>query len=86
MIRMPYDPKTFKEDDLHLSMSAKGRRPTFNWNSTKKFRETLSLVETGTSGARKASFLRNEDIILEEGEENQDQVWRPQSHRLGNDS
>ena len=70
-------------------MSAKGKRPTmYNWKSGKKFRDNLSMVETGTSGARKASFfLRNEDIILEQPDEGQEAGRRPpQSQRILNDS
>jgi len=65
MIRVPYDPKGFNQDELLDSFQKQSKNFNFNWKSNKKFREQFSVMETGTSGRKQLSIIRGEDIIIE---------------------
>jgi hypothetical protein len=66
VIRVPYDPKGFNQDDMLQSYNKKGKSGlAFNWASNRKHREAFSVMETGTSGLKQFSMLRGEDIIME---------------------
>ena len=76
---MPFDSRSITQDDLAKSMS-KSKMPTNAWNSIKKYRESVSMIETGTTGFRKSSMFNHcfydADNAIKEEDENY-----PRSHR-----
>jgi hypothetical protein len=69
IIRVPYDPKSISKDDMIGSYSQKGRPTTFNWNSQRKYREAISMIETGTTGVGLNGLLRVEEVALEDADD-----------------